>query len=567
MNFKHIVYTLLENVLSTNNEIDIKSLIEVPANPEMGDYSFPCFKLAKLFRKSPNLIAEDLVRQLPDSEEFESIKAVSGYINFTINKKLLAKQVIEMVLSEKENYGKSDYGQHKNVIVEYSSPNIAKPFHIGHIRSTVIGHALDRIYQSVGFNTIAINHLGDYGTQFGKLIVAFKKWGDRTVIEKDPINELLKLYVKFHEEAEVHSELEDEAREWFRKLEEDKDPEAVQLWQWIRDISLKEFDKVYSMLGIEYDSLAGESFYSDKMPAIIEHLEKMNLLTDSQGAKIVDLEKYGMPPALIKKKDGSTLYITRDLAAAKYRKDTYNFYKNIYVVGAPQELHFKQWKKVHELSGYDWANDCIHVAFGTVSLEEGVLSTRKGRVVFLEDVLHKAIEKTKDIIRQKNPNLENLDEVAKQVGVGAIVFQELSNTRIKDYTFSWDRALTFEGETGPYTQYTHARCCSLLEKANVDLNTDIDFSVLSTNNDAMNVIRIMSSFEDVLLRCAKKYEPHHLTRFVLDVCQAFNKFYHDNPILTANEKEKIAYLSLVQASQIVIKNSLWILGMEAPRKM
>lgn len=567
MDFKNIVIELLESKIPQSEEINVSQMVEVPPNPELGDYSFPCFKLAKLYRKSPNQIAEEIAREISSSEYIQSVTSAGAYVNFSVNKLLFVQKVIREVLNKKENYGRSDYGQGKSVVVEYSSPNIAKPFHIGHIRSTVIGHAIDRLYQYIGFKTISINHLGDYGTQFGKLIVALKKWGDQEVIEKDPINELLKLYIDFHEKAESDPGLEDEAREWFHKLEEEKDPEALRLWQWIRDISLKEFDKVYQMLGIHYDSLAGESFYSDKMEAIVKHLEEKNLLKDSQGAKIVDLEEFGMPPALIKKKDGSTLYITRDLAASKYRKDHYDFYKNIYVVGAPQELHFKQWKKVHELSGYDWANDCIHVQFGTISLEDGVLSTRKGRVVFLEDVLNKSIEKTKEIIQQKNPNLENLDEVARQVGVGAIVFQELSNSRIKDYTFSWDRALTFEGETGPYTQYTHARCCSLLQKAGVEIDDKINFSILSENPDAMNVVRQIDTFEEMLIRSANRYEPHHITRFVLDVCQAFNKFYHDNPILSAEEDKKRAYLSLVKVTKIVIQNALWILGMEAPEKM
>lgn len=567
MDFKNIVIELLESKIPQSEEINVSQMVEVPPNPELGDYSFPCFKLAKLYRKSPNQIAEEIAKEISSSEYIQSVTSAGAYVNFSVNKLLFVQKVIREVLNKKENYGRSDYGQGKSVVVEYSSPNIAKPFHIGHIRSTVIGHAIDRLYQYIGFKTISINHLGDYGTQFGKLIVALKKWGDQEVIEKDPINELLKLYIDFHEKAESDPGLEDEAREWFHKLEEEKDPEALRLWQWIRDISLKEFDKVYQMLGIHYDSLAGESFYSDKMEAIVKHLEEKNLLKDSQGAKIVDLEEFGMPPALIKKKDGSTLYITRDLAASKYRKDHYDFYKNIYVVGTPQELHFKQWKKVHELSGYDWANDCIHVQFGTISLEDGVLSTRKGRVVFLEDVLNKSIEKTKEIIQQKNPNLENLDEVARQVGVGAIVFQELSNSRIKDYTFSWDRALTFEGETGPYTQYTHARCCSLLQKAGVEIDDKINFSILSENPDAMNVVRQIDTFEEMLIRSANRYEPHHITRFVLDVCQAFNKFYHDNPILSAEEDKKRAYLSLVKVTKIVIQNALWILGMEAPEKM
>lgn len=567
MDFKQVVTEHLKQVIPDMSESEIEQLIEVPPNPEMGDYSFPCFKLAKLYRKSPNQIAEDLAKQISVTDSIESVSNMGGYINFVVNKLLLATKVISNVLREGDNYGKCNYGQNRNVVVEYSSPNIAKPFHIGHIRSTAIGHAIDRIYEFIGFNTISVNHLGDYGTQFGKLIVAIRRWGDREEVAKNPINELLKLYTRFHDEAEEDPSLEDEAREVFHQLEEKTDQDVVDFWQWIRDVSMAEFNRVYKLLGIEYDSWAGESFYSDKMPAIVEHLEKMDLLKESQGAQIVDLEEFNMPPALIKKKDGSTLYITRDLAASKYRKDHYDFFKNIYVVGSPQELHFKQWKKVHELSGYDWANDCIHVAFGTISLEDGVLSTRKGRVVVLEDVLRKSIEKTKEIIQQKNPNLENLDKVAEQVGVGAIVFQELSNSRIKDYTFSWDRALTFEGETGPYTQYTHARCCSLLERGKADLSEEIDYSILAKNMDAINVIKRIDTFNEVLMRSANKYEPHHLTRFVLDVCQAFNKFYHDNPILSAKEEEKRAYLALVKCTKIVIKNALWILGMEAPEKM
>ena len=418
----------------------------------------------------------------------------------------------------------------------------------------------------MGFNAIAINHLGDYGTQFGKLIVAYKAWGDRAVIESNPISELLKIYVRFHDEADQNPELEEEARGWFKKLE-NKDPEATELWQWMRDISLKEFNRVYDLLGIKFDSFAGESFYSDKMPAAVQLIENKGLLKDSEGAKIVDLEPYGMPPALIMKKDGSTLYITRDIAAAIYRKETYDFYKNIYVVGTPQELHFRQWGKILELMGFEWAKDCIHVQFGTVSLEDGVLSTRSGRVVFLEDVLNRAIEQTKGIIIQKNPDLENIDETAKQVGVGALVFQELSNSRIKDYQFSWERTLSFEGETGPYVQYSYARCCSLIEKSEFEPSTDIDFSIIAQNPDAMEIVRVLTSFDDVLMRSLNRNEPHHIARFVLDLSQAFNKFYHDNHILSETEDVQKAYISLVESVKNGIHNALYLLGMESPQKM
>lgn len=566
MDFKKEIAVILKKQLENFELEEIISLLEIPPNVEMGDYAFPCFRLAKEFRKAPNQIAADLAGKLEHADSLKEITSLGGYINFFLNKDIWVKDIIEKCLVQGEDFGKNGYGQNRTTIVEYSSPNIAKPFHIGHIRTTVIGHSLHRLYKFLGFNTIAINHLGDYGTQFGKLIVAYKAWGDRSIIEKDPINELLKLYIEFHEKAEENPEMEDLAREWFKKLE-DQDQEATELWQWIRDVSLKEFNKVYEMLGIEYDSFAGESFYSDKMPRVIEMMENKGILQDSQGAKIVDLEEYNMPPALIMKKDGSTLYITRDIAAAIYRKETYDFYKNIYVVGTPQELHFRQWKKVVELMGYEWAKDCVHVQFGTVSLEEGTLSTRKGRVVFLEDVLNRAIEKTKEIIIQKNPNLENLDLVAKQVGVGAIVFQELSNSRIKDYQFSWERTLSFEGETGPYVQYTHTRCCSLLRKVDIKPSKEIDYTILSENEDVMDIVRVLDSFEDVLLRAQAKNEPHHVARFALDLSQAFNKFYHDNHILNSEEEYKKAYISVVESTRIALKNAMWILGMEAPEKM
>src|SRR5699024_6635565 len=377
------------------------------------------------------------------------------------------------------------------------------------IRTTVIGNALHKIYKFLVFDTVAINHLGDYGTQFGMLIAAYKKWGDREVIENDPINELLKLYIKFNEEAEKNEALKDEARYWFRELEE-KNEEALELWKWIRKISLKEFNKVYDMLNIEFDTYAGESFYSDKMPKVIKELEDKNLLKESEGAHLVDLEEYGMPPALIKKKDGSSLYTTRDIAAAIYRKDYYDFYKNIYVVASQQNLHFKQWIKVVELMGYEWAKDCIHVPFGMVSLEDGTLSTRRGKVIFLEDVLNKAVESTFKIIEERNPDLDNKEEVAKQVGVGAVVFQELFNQRIKDYVFSWDRTLSFEGETGPYVQYTHARANSLLEKGKFNIEDNVDYTLLDSDIE-IDISRLLYNFPQVIVDAMKKNEPYFIT--------------------------------------------------------
>ncbi|SHK50022.1 arginine--tRNA ligase [Paramaledivibacter caminithermalis] len=565
IDFKKEIANILNEKISELDFEEIYSMIEIPPNSDMGDFAFPCFKLAKIFRKAPNLIAKDINESIEEKDLFEDIETVGAYINFTINKKTFAKTVIEEVLNKKDMFGASNIGEQKNVIVEFSSPNIAKPFHIGHIRTTVIGSAINNIYKFLGYNAIAINHLGDYGTQFGKLIVAIKAWGDKSIIESNPIPELLKLYIKFHEEAEKNPQIEDEARMWFKKLE-DNDDEATELWQWIRDVSLMEFNRVYDMLGIKFDSFAGESFYSDKMPAVLEEMREKNLMKKSEGAEIVDLEPYGMPPALITKKDGSTLYITRDIAAAIYRKKHYDFYKNIYVVGSQQNLHFKQWIKIIDLMGYNWAEDCIHVPFGMISLEEGTMSTRKGRVVFLEDVLNKAVEKTKEIISQKNPNLEDKEKVAKEVGIGAVIFQELANNRIKDYVFSWDRTLNFDGESGPYVQYTHARAASLLRKSQLDYKSNINFGLLK-EKEAMDLIRIINKFPDVIVDAARKYEPAVITRYIIDVAQAFNRFYHEHSILVDDEELQKARLALVFACKQTIKNGLKLIGIAAPERM
>lgn len=565
IDFKKEIAEILAQKIESMSEKEIFELIEIPPNPQMGDFAFPCFKLAKAFRKAPNQIAQELAGTIGEVALFEKVQNEGPYLNFFIDKTTYAKSVIEEVLQQPEKFGSSNQGAGKRVIVEYSSPNIAKPFHIGHIRTTVIGHAINKIYQFLGYETISVNHLGDYGTQFGKLIVAFNNWGDAAAVEAEPIPALLKLYIKFHEEAEKNPGLEDEARRWFKRLE-DGDEEALKLWQWFRDESLKEFNRVYDMLGITFDSYAGESFYSDKMPEVLKVMEEKGLLKESKGAEIVDLEPYGMPPALIRKSDGSTLYITRDIAAAIYRKEHYDFYKNIYVVGAQQNLHFQQWMKIIELMGHEWAKDCVHVQFGMVALEEGTMSTRKGRVVFLEDVLTKAVERTKEIITAKSPNLENKDEIAKQIGIGAVVFQELSNSRIKDYVFSWDKTLTFDGETGPYVQYTHARACSLLRKAEVKLTDVIDYSLLS-NEDAMNLIRLIQQFPGVVEDAARKYEPSIVTRHIVDVAQAFNKFYHDCPIIVEDHALQRARLALVFAAKQTIQNGLSLLGVGAPERM
>ena len=563
--FKKLISEIIKSEIEDLTLEEITALIEVPPNKEMGDYAFPCFKLAKIFRKAPNAIAEDLAGKIQPTDDINKIINLGGYVNFFVNKESLAKKVINQVLSEKENYGKSEFGKGKTVVVEFSSPNIAKPFHIGHVRTTVIGNALSKIYQSQGYHVEKLNHLGDYGTQFGKLIVAYKLLGDKQAVEKDPIKELLKLYIRFHDEAEAKPEMEDEAREWFTKLE-NGDQEAKDLWQWFRDESLKEFSRVYDLLDIDFDSYVGESFYSDKMPAVIEELKEKNLLVESDGAMIVDLEDSKLPPALIQKRDGSTLYLTRDLASAFYRKKIYDFDKSIYVVGAQQELHFKQCFEIIKRMGYDWYKDMVHVQFGMVALEEGTMSTRKGRVVFLEDVLNQAINRTRQIIEEKNPDAENIDEVAKAVGVGAVVFQELSNSRIKDYTFSWDRTLSFEGETGPYVQYTHARCCAVLRKVDQPVSADINYEALS-DQDAADVLSVLETFNKSIMTAMKKNEPHIVTRFVLDLAQAFNKFYHNSPILVEDDDLRAARLALVEATKQTIENALKILGMKAPQKM
>lgn len=565
IDFKEQVVKLLKENIEELDKDEISILVETPPSYDMGDYAFPTFRLAKVFRKAPNIIAEELAIKMQDNNYFQNIENKGPYINFFINRDKLVETVVEEVKSRGEEYGSTDLGEGKTVIVEFSSPNIAKPFHIGHIRSTVIGNSLYKIYKFLGFDTLAINHLGDYGTQFGMLISAYKRWGNREIIESDPIKELLKLYVRFNKEAEDDENLKDEARYWFHELE-NKNEEAIKLWKWIREISLKEFNKVYDMLNVEFDHFTGESFYSDKMQAIVEELEEKNLLKPSEGAYLVDLEEYGMPPALIKKKDGSTLYTTRDIAAALYRKNTYDFYKNIYVVGSQQNLHFKQWMKVVELMGHDWAKDCIHVPFGMVSLEEGTLSTRKGRVVFLEDVLNNAIDKTAEIIENRNPNLKDKNKTAEQVGIGAIIFQELFNQRIKDYVFSLDRTLSFEGETGPYVQYTHARIVSLLKKGEFDENTKINYSLLNSEFE-IDIIRLIYDFPRIIVDSCSKNEPYFITRHLVEIAKSFNKFYNSSQILVEDIEVKDARLMLCFITKTVIKTGLALLGIQSPNAM
>lgn len=572
IDFKKEIAEIIAKNLEGLTEDEIKSMIEIPQDQSMGDYAFPCFRLAKTMRKAPNLIAAELAEKLQGEKLFSEVSPVNAYVNMFVSREEMMKSTVSEVLEEKENFGRSDIGGNKKVIVEFSSPNIAKPFHIGHIRSTVIGNSLSKIYDALGYDVFKINHLGDYGTQFGKMICAYRRWGNREDVINSPIKTLLGYYTKFHVEVEEHPELEDEARAIFTKLEQGS-KEEVELWQWFREESLKEFQRVYDMLGIEFDSYNGESFYSDKMPRFEKELSDKGLLHESKGAQVVDLEEYKLGTALIKKSDGSSLYITRDIAAAVYRKENYDFYKNIYVVATQQNLHFQQLFKILELMGYDWANQCVHVPFGMVRLEEGTMSTRHGRVVFLEDVLNGAIEKTREIIEEKNPNIENLEEITSQVGIGAVVFNELSNNRIKDYTFKWDQILNFDGETGPYVQYTHARCASLLRKAGEDIVAkaqdpkNVDFALLSKSDSAYELTKLIYAFPGVVEQAGEKYEPSIITRHIIDIAQCFNKFYHDEHIIVDDEVEKISKIALVIATKRVIATGIGLLGMKAPERM
>ena len=570
-NYRSLIGEIISNEIGEIENLDVASLIEVPTDEKMGDYAFPCFRLAKEFRKAPDVIAAEIAERLQKNPMFESVENVNAYVNIKIKRTDFIKDVIEDAVLKGDSFTKSNEGEGKKVLVDYSSPNIAKPFHIGHIRSTVIGNALYLIYKNLGYDVVRINHLGDYGTQFGKMIVAYRKWGNKEDVQREPIKTLLSYYTKFHEEAGKNPELDEEARRVFVKLE-NGEAEEVALWKWFKEESLKEFEKVYKMLNIQFDSYAGESFYSDKIPAAVAQLEEKGLLKESQNSIIVDLDQFGLAPALVKKSDGSTLYITRDIAAALYRKDTYDFYKCLYVVASQQDLHFKQLFKVMELMGNQWAQNCIHVQFGMVSLAEGTLSTRKGRVVFLEDVLNKAVEKTREVVVEKGVVSENIDRVAEEVGIGAVVFNELAHNRIKDYTFDWDKVLNFEGETGPYVQYTHARSCSLLRKAGKDMvskakNLDnIDYEKL-TSDTMYELAKLIHNMPEVIKEAADRYEPSVVTRHVVKIAQGFNRFYNEERILQGDATGTVSRLTLVIATKNAIKNGLALLGIKAPERM
>lgn len=560
-----LIDILAENVQELEKE-EIASALEIPKKADMGDFAFPCFKLAKIYRKAPNMIAADLTEKIiaGNYNIFSKVENVGGYINFFFAKEQFAKQIMETIT--KENFGSSEEGKGKTICIDYSSPNVAKNFHVGHLRTTIIGNSLYKIYSKLGYHVERINHLGDWGTQFGKLIVAYKRWGSKEAVEQNGIAELMKIYVKFHEEAEKDDSLNDEARAWFVKMEQG-DEEALSIWQWFKDISLVEYKRIYKLLGMEFDHYTGESFYRDKTQDVVDKLNSKNLLVESEGAHIVPLDEYNMAPCLIMKKDGSSIYATRDLAALFYRKNTYNFDKCIYVTGLEQKLHFAQVFKVIELLGYDWYDQLVHVPYGLVSMEGGKLSTRSGNVIYAEEILHESIQKIYEIIEEKNPNLEDKETVARQVGIGAILFNDLYNQRIKDVVFNWDKILNFDGETGPYVQYTYARCASVLRKAgNIAIPSDIDYSIL-TDEATMNLLKDITRFPDVVKDAAEKYEPFMISRFAVSVAQHFNKFYHDCQINVEDEKVKMARLKVVSVTMKVIKDALELLGIECPEQM
>lgn len=544
---------------------EIETWLETPPAPELGDYAFPCFKLAKTLRKAPPLIAAEIAAGLVKPEGVAEVKAAGPYVNFYLDKTALAKAVLARVFAEGPLYGGSNEGGGRNVCIDYSSVNIAKPFHIGHLPTTVIGAALYRIYNHMGYRSVGINHLGDWGTQFGKMIVAYRRWGDRALIERGGVDELVKLYVRYHREVESEPALDDEARAWFKKIE-DGDAEAIELFDWFKSITLKEVAEVYDILGVRFDSYAGESFYNDKMGRVVDELREKGLLKLDQGAQIVDLSEYKMPPCIILRSDGATLYATRDIAAALYRKDTYDFAKCLYVVAYQQDLHFRQWFKVVELLGYSWAKDLIHVSFGMVSGTEGAFSTRKGNMVKLRDVLAAACEKTLAIIEEKSPELADKKTVASQVGVGAVVWSSLYNGRIKDVVFDWDAILNFDGETGPYAQYTHARACSVLRKADYSPAAVIDYATLADAESAA-VIAALAAFPGAVKEAMEKNEPYFVSRAVIAVCAAFNKFYYEQRILADDAAVRTARLALTYAARSVVAIGLGLLGLAAPERM
>lgn len=563
MNNKDLVAKAVYDAVKDDLTLEqVEQLLENPKSAEHGDVAFPAFSLAKVYRKAPQQIAADLAEKI-DSANFEKIEVVGPYLNFFMNKELISKKVLQTVVKEKEHYGDSNIGNQGTVPIDMSSPNIAKPISMGHLRSTVIGNSIGFIMEKIGYQPIRINHLGDWGTQFGKLIIAYKKWGTEEAVKAEPINELLRLYVQFHEVAETEPELNEEARAWFKRLEEG-DKEAIQLWQWFRDESMKEFNKIYDLLEVRFDSLNGEAFYNDKMDEIVKLLEEKHLLNEDKGAEIVDLSAYDLNPALIKKSDGATLYITRDLAAALYRKRTYDFKQSLYVVGNEQSYHFKQLKAVLKEMGFDWSDDMHHIPFGLITQGGKKLSTRKGKIVLLEEVLNEAIQSAKEQISEKNPDLENKDAVAKQVGVGAVIFHDLKNDRLNTFDFNLEEVVRFEGETGPYVQYTHARAVSLLEKAGFVPSETADYAL--NDDTSWEVVKLVQKYPETVLSAGEKYEPSVIAKHAIKLAQAFNKYYAHTKIL-ADDEQKEARLALVYAVTVLLKEDLRLLGLHAPDKM
>lgn len=548
---------------------ELANYIEKPKNSEMGDYAFPCFKLAKELKKAPAIIAEELKNNMDiDKNLIEKVEIVGGYINFYINKESLAREVIKEFDLKKEKYGSSNEGENKNVVIDYSSPNIAKPFHIGHLRSTVIGNSLYRIYKKLGYNCIGVNHLGDYGTQFGKLIEGYKRWKDEYNIEENPIDELTKIYIRINNLCKEDESVLEACRDNFKKLEE-KDEYCTALWEKFRSLSLKEFQKVYDLLDIHFDSLNGEAFYSDKMQEIIDILDKSGKLVESEGAHVINLDDKQMPPCLIEKSNGSTTYATRDLAAIMYRARTYDFDKALYVTSYEQILHFRQIFEVAKLLGLDekYINGLTHIPFGMVQLKTGKMSTREGNIIKLEDLLNEAISRAKEIIDTKNPDLENKDEIAKIIGIGAVIFNDLYNSRIKDEIFDWNEMLNFNGETGPYLQYIYVRTNSIIQKAGyIPELKNVDFSEFK-NENADNIIKMLYEFGNTIKLSAEKYEPYIIARYLIDLAQAFSSFYNNYKIISDDKKAQDARLYLTYCVNIVLKSGAELLGMKMPEKM
>ena len=562
MNNKELIASELAKVIDSLDQDAILNLLEQPKSSDLGDIAFPAFSLAKVERKAPQAIATEIAEKI-DQSAFEKVVATGPYVNFFLDKSKISDHVIKSVITAGADYGQQDEGHGQNVTIDLSSPNIAKPFSVGHLRSTVIGDALSNLYRKMGYNTIKINHLGDWGKQFGLLMVAYKKWGSKEAVEANPIDELLKLYVRINAEIEQDPELDEEGRKWFKKLE-DGDPEATELWQWFRDESLAEFNRIYKLLDVEFDSLNGEAFYNDKMDEGVQILEDKGLLKESKGASIVDLDDVNLPPAMIKKSDGATLYITRDIATAMYRARTYNFVKNIYAVGQEQSNHFRQLKAVLKKMGFDWSDDMVHVDFGLVTKNRQKLSTRKGNIILLEPTLQEAISRAKAQIEEKNPELENKEEVAHAVGVGAVKFYDLKTDRRNGYDFDLEAMVSFEGETGPYVQYAYARIQSILRKANFTPSADATYSL--NDPESWEIIKLLQDFSRIVKRAAENYDPSLIAKYAISLAQAFNKYYAHTRILDESP-ERESRLALSYSTAVVLKEALRLLGVQAPEKM